>query len=166
MSKLIATAQTTTTPKLYLDFFKRYYKEKTRALVIISTILGAVLVLAGMYLTAQHIGNIYSKAILLAAGVMLIIYPRFSYRRPYNSVKNNQITTKFEFYDDKLIEINDSSREEYPYNTLLKVWETPQYFYIYHTKENASVVDKESFKKGTPDELAALLKTKLPFEKR
>lgn len=166
MSKLIATAKTTTTSKLYLDFFKHYYKEKTRALVIISTILGAVMIAAGIFLSAQHIGNIYSKAVLLAAGVMLIIYPRFSYRRPYNSVKHNQITTKFEFYEDRFVEINDSSREEYAYNTLLKVWETPQYFYIYHTKENASVVDKDSFKKGTPDELSAFLQAKLPYEKK
>lgn len=163
MNRLIASAVTTTTPKLYLDLFKKYYKEKTRTLVIVTTIIGAAMILCALFIIAQRMGNIYSKAMLIAAGAMLIIYPRFAYRRPYNSVKNNQITTKFEFYDDGMIEINAGTREEYPYSKLLKVWETPQYIYIYHTNENASAVDKSGFKSGSVNDVAALLKSKLPY---
>lgn len=160
MDNIIAKAETTTSPKLYLDFFKKYYKEKTRVLVIITTVIGIICVLAGAYAYAAQEG-IYICAVLIAAGVMLAVYPRFSYRRPYNSVKDNVITTKFEFYDDKLVEINDATREEYMYSELMKVWETPEYFYIYHTKESASVVDKQGFTLGTPEELSSILKEKV-----
>lgn len=165
MDKLIAKAKTTTTPQLYLDFFKSYYKEKTRILVYITTILGALLLAVGLFFATQHSGNLMLNAVLLAMGIMLIIYPRFSYRRPYKAVKDNVITTKFEFYDDKLVEINDASTEEYPYNSLLKVRDTPQYLYIYHNKESASVVDKSKFKLGSAEELAKFLQTKLPYVK-
>jgi purine-cytosine permease-like protein len=159
----IAKAKTTTTPKLYLDFFKKYYKEKTKTLVIVTTIIGVILVIAGLYAAANQ-KNTFAVAIPIAAGVMLAVYPRFSYRRPYNSVKNNVITTSFEFYNDRLVEINDATREEYAYSDLLKVWETAQYLYIYHTKDNASVVDKNGFSLGTPESLSAVLKDKLPYE--
>ncbi|MGN0162952.1 MAG: YcxB family protein [Candidatus Ornithomonoglobus sp.] len=162
MSDIIAKAVTTTTPKLYLDFFKRYYKEKTRTLVVVTTIIGVCCVLAGLYAYAVH-KSVFVVAILIAGGGMLAVYPRFSYRKPYNSVKDNVITTKFEFYEDRLVEINDATREEYEYSGLMQVWETPEYFYIYHTKENASVVDKAGFTLGTPEELARALKGKLPY---
>ncbi|MGN0181350.1 MAG: YcxB family protein [Candidatus Ornithomonoglobus sp.] len=162
MSNIIAKAVTTTTPKLYLDFFKRYYKEKTRALVIVTTIIGICCVLAGLYACAVN-KSVFVVAVLIAGGGMLAVYPRFSYRKPYNSVKNNVITTKFEFYEDRLVEINDATKEEYEYSGLMKVWETPEYFYIYHTKENASVVDKAGFTLGTPEELARALKCRLPY---
>lgn len=163
MSQLILKAKTTTTPKLYLDFFKSYYKEKTKVLVAVTTVIGVIAVLTGMYGGANH-WNIFACAVPVSAGVMLIIYPRFAYKRPYNSVKNNKITTHFEFYDDKMVEIGDASREEYEYSSLLSVWETDGYFYIYHTKENASVVDKNGIIAATADELRELLKSKVPFK--
>ncbi len=162
MGDIIAKAKTTTTPKLYLDFFKRYYREKTRALVIITTVIGICCIFAGLYAGAVN-KSIFVIAALIACGAMLVIYPRFSYRKPYSSVKNNVITTKFEFYEDRLVEINDATREEYEYSRLMKVWETPEYFYIYHTKENASVVDKAGFTLGAPEDLARVLKGKLPY---
>lgn len=163
MDNISVKAKTTTNPKLYLDFFKSYYREKTRVLVIITTVIGCCCVLAGLFFGARHT-NVYLASTLAAGGAVLAIYPRFSYLRPYRSVKNNVITTVFEFYDDRLVEINDASREEYKYSDLLKVWETSDCFYIYHNKESASVVEKSGITLGTPESLARLLAGKLPYK--
>ena len=116
----------------------------------------------GIWSSLQKV-SIIMCAILIGGGVMLMIYPRFSYRRPYNSVKDNKITTKFEFYNDRMVEINDSSCEEYYYSSILKVWETEEYFYIYHTPENASVIDKKGISTGSPEKLKALLSGKVEY---
>lgn len=162
MKDIIIKAKTTTNPKLYRDFFKMYYKEKTKTLTFVTTVIGACLTATGLWSYVNR-ASIITCAILIAGGVMLMIYPRFVYKRPYNSVKDNVITTTFEFYNDRMVEINDASREEYLYSELLKVWETEDYFYIYHTPENASVVDKTGIKKGTPEELKALLNGKVEY---
>lgn len=159
----VIKARTTTTPKLYLDFFKSYYREKTRALRVVTTIIGAAAVIIGLIGGAEH-WNIFACAVPIAAGAMLIVYPHFVYKRPYNSVKNNKITTSFEFYDDRMIETGDSSRDEYEYSALEQVWETKDYFYIYHSKENASVVDKSGIIGASADELRSFLKEKVPFK--
>lgn len=162
--KLIAKAKTVTTPELYKVFFKIYYKEKTKALVMVTMIIGIMLVLVGLYAGAQQ-WNIFSIAILLGGGVMLIIYPRFIYKRPYNAVKNNKITTQFEFFEERMIEINDASQDEYEYGDIDNVIETTNYFFIYHTREKASVVDKGNFTKGTPDELRKLFQANIPYKR-
>ena len=162
MEKLIAKAKTTTNPQLYKEFFKSYYKEKTKTLVMITSIIGVLAILFSMY-AFYFIRNMYAVTVPLAAGIMLIIYPRFSYRRPYNSVKNNKITTTFEFYEDMLVEINKASRDSYEYSKLKKVVETDKYFYIYHSAESASVVDKDNIRLCTAEELKSFLKTKLEF---
>lgn len=162
MSDIIIKAKTTTNPKLYLDFFKMYYKEKTRTLTFITTVIGACLAVTGFWSYMNGV-SIITCAVLIAGGAMLMIYPRFVYRRPYSAAKDNVITTTFEFYDDRMVEINDSTREEYAYSQLQKVWETENYFYIYHTPENASVVDKKGIKLGTPEKLKALLSSKVEY---
>lgn len=162
--RLIAKAKTVTTPELYKEFFKIYYKEKTKALVMITMVIGIILVLLGLYAGAQQ-WNIFSVAILIGGGAMLIIYPRFIYKRPYNAVKNNKITTWFEFFEDRMVEINDASHDEYEYGEIKNVIETMNYFFIYHTKEKASVVDKNNFTKGTPDELRKLLQENVPYKR-
>ncbi len=161
MENIIIKAKTTTSPKLYLDFFKSYYKEKTKTLRFITTVIGICMIITGLW-SYQRL-SIITSAVLLGGGAMLIIYPHFVYKRPYNSVKNNQITTRFEFYSDRMVEINASTREEYAYSSLLKVYETSDYFYIYHTPENASVVDKGGITKGSPEELKALLSGKVEY---
>lgn len=159
--ELVAKASTTTTQEMYKEFFKYYYKEKTKVLVIITTVIGAVLVLAGVYWYRQN-WSIFSVAILFAGGVMLEIYPRFVYIRPYNAVKDNKITTSFEFYTDKLIEINAASKEEYEYDNIVRIVETERYLYIYYSREQASVVDKSCFSYGTHDDLKSVLLKRIP----
>lgn len=162
--KLIATAKTTTNPQLYKEFYKYYYKNATKTLVRITTIIGILAILFAMYAVAARI-NIYAAAIPAAAGIMLIIYPHFAYVRPYNSVKHNEITTKFEFYEDMMIEIDKSSRDSYEYSQILKAVETGKYYYIYHTKENASVVDKSSIKQHSDVPFDVFIASKLKLTK-
>ena len=155
--EIIATARTTTSPGLYKEFFKTYYKEKLRGFRIVTIIIGAALIAFGFYALAAQM-NIFITAVPIAAGAVLIIYPAYAYRRPYKSVKDTVQTLKYEFYPDRYVEFMDNSQQEYRYSELLKVTETEKYIYLFHTRETASVVDKDRVKKMTAPELFTLLK--------
>ncbi len=160
--KLIATAKTTTNPQMYREFFRMYYKEKTRGVVIATTLIGAIAVLFGLYALAAHMQILYA-AIPLAAGVVLIVKPRYAYSRPYRAAKDNKITTKYEFYEDGFIEIGTASRDEFLYSSMYKLKETQDYLYIYHNRENVSVVDKSKIKPIAASELSQLLRSNIPY---
>lgn len=163
--ELIAKSKTTTTPDMYKEFFKLYYKEKTKILVLITFIIGLVLMFLGVGAYVAQRG-VLAVVILLCSGGMLVVYPHFIYKRPYNSVKDNVITTQFEFYDDKIIEINDASSDEYSYNSIYRIVETKKYMYIYYTKEQASVIDKEGFIYGNLSDVKRVLSDSINIEYR
>ena len=52
----------------------------------------------------------------------------------------------------------------YPYFKLYKVFETEEYFYLYADKENAVLVNKNSFKLGTVEEFTEFIKKKCLFK--
>ena len=155
--EIIATARTTTSPELYKEFFKSYYKEKMRGFRVITIIIGAALIAFGFYALAARM-NMFVTAVPIAAGAVLIVYPAYAYRRPYKSVKDTVQTLKYEFYPDRYVEFMDNSQQEYKYSELLKVTETERYIYLFHTRETASVIDKDRVKKMTAQELFELLK--------
>lgn len=157
MSELIAKAKTTTTPKIYRDFFKSYYKDKNKLLVKITTVIAVLIMIASIILFMLGYGILIAAAVL-SAGIVLSIYPRFSYRRPYKAVKDTKLTTTFEFYENKMAEKNSDSKDSYKYRSIKKVWETPEYFYIFHSKEKASVIVKDKFSTGTPEDVANLFR--------
>ena len=158
MDTVLARASTITTPEMYKEFFKSYYKEKMRVFVAVATVIGAVLIAFGLY-SATLPANIFMTSAPVAAGIVLIIYPRFAYRRPYKSAKDNKIKMSFEFYKDRFKEITESAEEFYSYPDMKKVRQTENYIYIFHSAESASVVDKSNIKLLSPDELYSMLES-------
>ena len=158
MDTVLAKASTVTTPEMYKEFYKSYYKEKMRVFLIVATVIGAALIAFGLYSTTVFL-NIYVSSATIAAGIVLIIYPRFAYRRPYKSVKDNKIKMSFEFYKDRFREITESAEEFHFYSDMKKVSQTGNYIYIFHTAESASVVDKSQIKLLSPDELYSMLES-------
>ena len=156
MDTVLPKASTVTTPEMYKEFFKSYYKEKMRVFLVVATVIGAALIAFGLYSTTLPT-NIFVSSAAIAAGTVLIIYPRFAYRRPYKSSKDNKIKMRFDFYNDRFREITESAEEFHSYSDMKKVTQTENYIYIFHTAESASVVDKSQIKLLSPDELYSML---------
>lgn len=155
--EIIATARTTTSPELYKEFFTTYYKKKMRGVRVILALIATALIAFGFYALSEQM-SIFISAVPIAAGIVMIIYPAYAYRRPYKAVKDNVQTLKYEFYPDRYVEYMDNSKQEYKYSELMTVTETAKYIYLFHTHESASVVDKDRVKKMTAQELSEHLK--------
>lgn len=154
---ILAKAASVTSPEMFKEFFKGYYKEKMRVFLVVATMIGIALIVFGMYALAAQL-NIFMTSAAIAAGGVLIIYPRFAYRRPYKAARDAKIKTRFEFYSDRLREITETAQQDFPYSELTKVRETKDYIFIYHTPESAAVVEKNKIKLMYPSELYQMLK--------
>lgn len=89
---------------------------------------------------------------------MWFIMPLIGYKL---SAKLYSIDNQFTWYEDHFTVKVDSeelsSESNYTYQGLLKVWEYKDFLYLYVTNNQAHLVPKDSFTKGTWDELKAVL---------
>lgn len=162
MEKLY-TAVTQMTPAIYKDFYKVYYRERLRVFTVITAVIGALLIAAGVYIYKKEFGLLWS-VIALWLGAFLIVYPRLAYRKPYKRARNESLTTRFTFYEDYVSERTNSVTTDYTYKSLLKIIETNKYILIFHSLESVSIVDKSSVKEDA-DGLCKLLSQKTKYKK-
>lgn len=163
MDKKLFSASTTMTPTIYKEFYKLYYKERLKVFNIIATIIGTILIAAGIYLNKKGFGYVWSL-IAVWIGAVLIVYPRMAYRKPYKKARNQKQTTHFAFYDNFVTEKTNSQATDYNYDTLVRIIETRKYIMIFHSMESISIVDKANVKENA-DELANFLKLKTAYKK-
>lgn len=161
--KKLYTAATTTSPQLYKNFFRVYYSENWRAARIVCTVLSVPCALSAIWLYTMQAGIMWSVIAVWAAAV-LNIYPRQAYRRQSRTMKGMTVTTRFEFYEDYVIEKSAGAVEQHSYGDMLKVLETGQYFYLFHKKNNVSVVEKSGIDDNGADGLRNLLKSKTNYK--
>lgn len=155
----IVTAVTETNPTLYKCFFRTYYKEKLKAANMITLILAIILFIAAAYLYYNGFPLMW-PGICVWIGLILIVYPRNMFRRSYRKMKDTRMTIYFDFYDDHMTERSGGKSEDFKYSDIYKTIETNRYFYIFHSPENASVVEKSGIKSGDADKLRNLIKSK------
>lgn len=163
--KKIASCRTETNPALLKSFFKTHYSEKYRAVNIITRVIAVILLVAA---AAAYYNGLPIAAVVICAwlGLFLIVYPSNAYRRPYKAAKNNKAVTHFEFYKDYMTERGSGSTEKFKYSDIYKTIETSRYFYIYHSPDTASVVEKDNISFGTADAIGELLKSKTKYKKK
>lgn len=161
----IISASTETNPMLYKNFFRMYYNEKLAAVKVVTLIIAIIMFVAALYFYYSDFPLIWT-GVFMWIGLLLIIYPRNAYRKPYRRMKNERVTTYFDFYADSMTERSGGSSESFKYSDIYRTIETNQYFYIFHTPESASVVEKSDINLGDADGLRALLKSKTNYKRR
>lgn len=160
MSKRLMGGRTTTSPKLYKELYRIYYRENWKIARIVLTILSIPCFFLALYFYSVGQNNI-NMVITLWAGLIFIIYPRNAYRRAYLRVQNDKVSIHFTFYEDEMKEKTDGKANIHSYDDMRCVIDAPGYFYFFHTKTEVSVLEKSGIIDGTPEELAQLLKNKV-----
>ncbi len=163
--KKIISGHTETNPAILKDFFRTYYSERYKNVKIVTLVIAVILLIAAAALYYRGFGLIY-PFICVWAGAVLIIYPRNMYRRPYKRMKDTRVTTYFDFYADRMTERSGGNTETYKYSEIYKTMETLQYFYIFHSPENVSILEKKDITLGNADILRELLKAKTDYKRK
>lgn len=164
MEKLVS-AKTETNPTLYKNFFRTYYSEKLKIAKIVMLIIAIALILTAMKLYYSGFALMY-PIILVWLGLFLIVYPYNIYRKPYRKMKDTKITSHFDFYENYMTEHSGGETKTHKYGDILRTLETGQYFYIFYTAQNASLVEKSNITLGNADILRSLLKSKTNYKRK
>lgn len=160
MEKKLMSGRTTTSPTLYKELYRTYYRENWKAARIILTVISIPFFLYAIELYNAGKNNI-DMAIVLWVALVLVIYPRNAFRRAYKKVQNDVVSVHFTFYGNEMKEKTGGKATVYAYDSILRVIDAPGYFYFFHTKRDVSVLEKDGIIDGTPEELSELLKSKV-----
>lgn len=163
--KKLISAHTETNPSLMKNFLRTYYGERYKTLSLAMLVIAIVLFFAAAAIYYNGFGLMWA-AICVWIGAVMIIYPRNAYRKPYKKMKNTRVTTYFDFYENSMTERSGGKLENYKYSEIYKTLETNQYFYIFHSPENVSILEKKDISLGSADELRLLLKSKTDYKLR
>lgn len=163
--KKIISGHTETTPLLLKNFFRTYYSEKYKTVKTVTLILAVILFIAAAALYYNGFGLIF-PALCVWAGLMMIVYPRMAYRKPYKQMKDMKTTTYFDFYEDEMTERSGGKSESFKYGDIYKTLETNQYFYIFHSPQSASVLEKKDISVGNAEMLSNILKSKTEYKRK
>lgn len=158
--KKLYKAMTEMTPAIYKDFYRFYFREHYKKFNIISTCISVVLFAAAAYMIYRQFGLVWITIALWIA-IVLMIYPRVSYRKIYKRVRDTKQTTRFTFYEDYVVEKTSGETGEYKYSELMRAVETKNYIYLYHNENNISIVTKSEVKDGGAEGLCSLLRSKV-----
>lgn len=149
--------------KNYNQFIK-FHGEKFSFSYTMYTLISAVLLIYCIVL------NIIQKNIILIFLFLTMLILTFLFRmyipmkkyqktkKQYSKNKENSFTFSFyKFYFTV-------QKKAFSYFKLYKVFETKDYFYLYIDEENAVLVSKNGFKKGTAKEFSEFIKKKCLFK--
>lgn len=158
--------KTTNTQNAYMKFLQ--FHSKTHNLpYILYTIFWAFLFTVCIIIAFR--GGARLQGVLLT--FVLICFISYRLFKPKmivnNELKSDKVsdksTNKYTFYE-KYFEIkNKNGIFNYKYFMLHKIFETPEYFYLYVSKENAFLVAKNTFSLGTSKDFSSFMKRKCKF---
>lgn len=147
----------------FRDFFKLYYREKTKIARIIMFLAAVVLIITALYSYIIR-NNIVAALVCIWLGFFLIVYPRRMYRKPYKEVRDKMMTSKFTFTDDGLIEKSGKESIEKKYSDIQKVVENDKYFVMFYEGQNASVLCKKFMANADADVIRGLFKANTQYK--
>ncbi len=130
------------------DMLKFYYAVKYRIPRLLLTVAAVLLLIFAFRLLS--LDSTISGLVAAWAGVMLLVYPRLLYRRPYKQMKGLSQRVKYEFGDDSFCDIHSGEKSEYLYSQLAAVYELPLYIYLVSEDYEIAALRKEDI-----DELSA-----------
>ena len=155
---------TTTYSKDIYEQFLLFHQKKYHFSYTAYTVMVVAFILFAIILQVSY--NNFSIAILLCCGFTAFILWRYFHpiaeiSKDYNSEKiQKQKSYTFKFYDRFFI-ISDHCRyNKAKYYKLYKVFETPNFFYLYIDKTHAFLLDKTKFKINTSSNFSKFIKKK------
>lgn len=164
--------------KIDKDVYRKFYrfdafkKTRWRKILIPTGIVVTIIASIELFVIINYTYNLDQPIIpLLALMIFLMLFmvvymwfvmPLIGYKL---SAKLYSIDNYFTWYKDHFTVKVDSeelsSVSNYTYEALLKVWEYNDFLYLYITNNQAHLVPKDSFTKGTWNELKAVLMDQL-----
>lgn len=158
--------------KVGLDDFIKFMHfdiyNRNKPLVIFPCVMLAVFHLIAIVLGLYDDSIVLTVLAIITAAIALfllyiwVIMPRSLYKA---SIKELSLDQKFFWYEDHFT-VKDSSTKfdstsEYKYSNLSNAYESADYLYLSITKNQAHLIPKNSFTKGTWMELSNILKKSL-----
>ena len=142
MKKLFEN-QTVYTANAYVEFLK-FHNKKYNPLYMTYTIFWSIIFLLCIFLafsSGARIQGVVVTIILVCFIIYRLVRPKMVVDNEFKSDKlsDNNINT-FSFYDKDFEISNKKGKFRYKYIMLHRVFETPEYYYLYVSKENAFLV--------------------------
>lgn len=144
----------------FLEFHGKKFSFSYNAYTIMMTILLVYCIV--LNIIQKRIAFIFLSLILLIIFLMFRLYLPMKRHQKTNKQysKNKENSFTFSFYKFYFT----VEKEIYYYFKLYKIFETTDFFYLYINEENAVLVSKIGFKKGTAEEFGEFIKKKCLFK--
>ena len=166
MNKLFEN-KTTYSKEIYIQFLKFHNKTFNFGYATY-TIFWTFLFLLCIYLSfgsGERLQGVIITIILIGFVFYRIYHPKSIVDKELKSDKIADTNTNtFSFYDKEFEIENRNGSFRYRYFMIHKIYETPDFFYIYMTRENAFLLSKDTFSLGNKDDFAKILKSKCNFK--
>ena len=168
MEKLFEN-KTTYTKDTYMEFL-RFHTRIFNAPYMAYTIFWSAVFMLCIYLSFS-IGNRLQGVLITIILIGFVLYRVYRPKRVVDKelesdkISSNNINT-FSFYNGNFTVENKNGSFSFRYFMLYRVFETDKYFYLYVNKENAFLLSKKTFSKGTAEEFSEFIKKKCRFKYR
>lgn len=150
----------------FQQFNARLFKKLPRSTHVLFAIV-VVSLLAGGFLAIRAQAWLYLLVVALAVYLFVRRYYALfiAPAKKFDQSSFAGLTQRYAFHKNGFtITVNGKEDKAY-YERLFDVWETPDAFYLYANARQAYIVSKAGFESGTPDALAAFLKSKVNAKK-
>lgn len=163
MLKKLFENTTTYTANAYIQFL-RFHNKNNNVSYMAYTIFWSFILLVCIILAFGSNARLQGVAItiiLICFVIYRLAHPKMVVDKEFKSDKfSDNNTNTFSFYDKEFEVSNKNGKFNYKYFMLHKIYETPEYFYLYVSKENAFLVSKYTFSLGNAKEFATFMKVK------
>lgn len=168
MKKLFENT-TTYTQETYMEFVN-FHNKKYNPSYIAYTVFWSFLLLLCIILafgSGARIQGVVITIILITFIIYRLVRPKLAVEKELESDKiSAKNSNTFSFYDKEFVISNKKGKFNFRYFMLHKIFETPSYFYLYVSKENAFLLSKMSFSLGTSEEFSKFIKSKCSLKYR
>ncbi len=162
MEKLFIN-KTTYTQDIYVKFLNFHNKQYNFSYMLY-TVFWAFIFFLCLFISfgsGLRIQGICMTIILICFISYRIFRPKMIVNSEMKSDKFTENNTNtFVFYDKGLEVSNKNGKFNFKYFLIRKVFETPEYFYLYVSKENAFLLSKSAFSLGTSEDFGTFIAKK------
>ncbi len=154
--------------KMY-DEFLRFHTKKN-LLKYIFSILIIVIALSYVIIYNIKISNIKSIFLIFIFMIFIVLYkiisPKIKIKQEKESKKiKEEYEFEFWFYEDYFLIKRLEKQEKFLYRHIYRAYETNNFFYLYINKDNAFILNKKGFLKGSIEDFKDFISVKCILKK-